>query len=50
MGIHATKPLFAWECLDDSPTLATLREFLATIPDGKLLASLRQALGGRCGR
>lgn len=45
MRINATKPLFAWECLDDSPTLATLRECLAAIPDGKLLASLRQARG-----
>lgn len=45
MRINATKPLFAWECLEDSPTLATLREFLAAIPDGKLLASLRQARG-----
>lgn len=45
MRINATKPLFAWECLEDSPTLATLKEFLAAIPDGKLLASLRQARG-----
>lgn len=45
MRIDVTKPLFAWECLDDSPTLGTLKEFLASIPDGKLLASLRQARG-----
>jgi hypothetical protein len=45
MRINATKPLFAWECLEDSPTLSTLKEFLAAIPDGKLLASLRQARG-----
>jgi hypothetical protein len=45
MRIDATKPLFAWECLDDSPSLATLKEFLATVPDGPLLESLRRARG-----
>ena len=45
MRIHAAKPLFAWECLDDSPSLATLKEFLSAIPDGKLLESLRRARG-----
>jgi hypothetical protein len=45
MRIDASKPLFAWECLDDSPSLATLKEFLAAIPDGKLLESLRRARG-----
>src|SRR5215510_13636113 len=33
MHIHAAQPLFAWGCLDDSPTLVTLRAFLDTIPD-----------------
>jgi hypothetical protein len=45
MRIDATKPLFAWECLDDSPSLVTLREFLATIPDSHLLESLRRGRG-----
>jgi hypothetical protein len=45
MRIALTKPLFAWEELEDSPSLATLGELLRTLPDGKLLASLRQARG-----
>lgn len=45
MRIDTTKPLFAWECLDDSPSLATLKELLATVPDGPLLESLRRARG-----
>jgi hypothetical protein len=45
MYIHNTKPLFAWECLEDSPSLRTVRQALALIPDGKLLESLRQARG-----
>jgi len=45
MRIVTTMPLFAWEALDDSPDLQTIRRFLAAIPDGKLLASLRSARG-----
>lgn len=45
MRIHVTQPLFAWEALDDSPTLTTIREFLALLPDGKLLEGLRQWRG-----
>lgn len=45
MQIALTKPLFAWEELEDSPSLATLKELLRTLPDGKLLASLRSARG-----
>ena len=45
MKIAIRKPLFAWDALDDSPSLQTLREFLATIPDERLLDSLRQARG-----
>lgn len=41
MFIHTTKPLFAWNCLEDSPTLATLRQLLASIRDAKLLVALR---------
>jgi len=45
MRIAMTKPLFAWDCLQDSPSLRTLREFLAAVPDEKLLASLRSCRG-----
>lgn len=45
MRIHATKPLFAWECLDDSPSLKTIKVFLDAIPDGPLLESLRRQRG-----
>jgi hypothetical protein len=45
MIIHAAKPLFAWDCLEDSPSLRTIRELLASLPDGKLLSSIRAARG-----
>jgi hypothetical protein len=45
MIIHESKPLFAWDCLEDSPSLKTVRELLAALPDGKLLQSLRTARG-----
>ena len=45
MRITTTQPLFAWEALEDSPSLQTLREFLAAVPDAKLLDSLRQRRG-----
>ena len=45
MRITTTQPLFAWEALEDSPSLQTLREFLAAVPDAKLLDSLRQGRG-----
>lgn len=45
MIIAQTKPLFAWDCLEDSPTLKTIRDLLATLPDGALLESLRSARG-----
>ena len=45
MRITTTQPLFAWEALEDSPSLQTLREFLAAVPDGKLPDSLRQRRG-----
>jgi hypothetical protein len=45
MIIHAPKPLFAWDCLEDSPSLQTIRDLLAALPDGKLLNSLRAARG-----
>lgn len=45
MRIHATQPLFAWDALEDSPTLATIRRFLESVPDQTLLASLEAARG-----
>lgn len=45
MRIAQTKPLFAWDCLEDSPSLKTIRELLAVVPDARLLESLRQARG-----
>jgi hypothetical protein len=45
MRIAVTGPLFAWECLEDSPTLSTIAGFLALLPDGKLLRSLRRHRG-----
>jgi len=43
MYVHTTAPLFAWEALEDSPSLKTLRQLLSGIPDGRLLESLRLA-------
>jgi hypothetical protein len=45
MKIAVTKPLFAWDALEDSPTLTTIRNFLEAVPDAALLESLRQARG-----
>jgi hypothetical protein len=45
MKIHITRPLFAWACLEDSPSLVTLREVLALFPDAALLTALREARG-----
>ena len=45
MRVAQTKPLFAWDCLDDSPTLKTIRQLLAAVPDGRLLDSLKTARG-----
>src|SRR3954453_19525734 len=45
MIVYAAKPLFAWDCLEDSPSLHTIKELLAAPPDGKLLQSLRIARG-----
>jgi hypothetical protein len=40
-----SRPLFAWEDLEDAPTLRTIREFLKTIPDAALLRGLREHRG-----
>jgi hypothetical protein len=45
MKIAITKPLFAWDALEDSPSLQSLRILLEAIPDHALLASLREARG-----
>jgi len=45
MYVHTTAPLFPWDALEDSPSLKTLRQLLAAVPDGKLLESLRMARG-----
>lgn len=45
MRVAETKPLFAWDCLEDQPSLKTIREFLEAIPDAKLLGGLREKRG-----
>jgi hypothetical protein len=45
MILHAAQPLFAWDSLEDSPSLQTIKDILATLPDAKLLDSLRTARG-----
>lgn len=45
MHIALTKPLFAWDCLEDSPGLATVKKFLESIPDARLLDGLRRHRG-----
>jgi len=45
MRIATTKPLFAWDCLEDSPTLKTIQQLLEVIPDAPLLDSLQAARG-----
>jgi len=45
MRITTTKPLFAWDCLEDSPSVRTVKEFLAAVPDAKLLEGLRRWRG-----
>lgn len=45
MHLTLAKPLFAWHCLEDSPSLATVQTFLASIPDARLLDMLRRYRG-----
>jgi hypothetical protein len=45
MRIAVTRPLFDWQSLEDSPTLASVRELLASIPDGRLLQGLAEHRG-----
>jgi len=35
----------SWDCLEDSPNLSTIRQFLHLVPDGKLLDGLRRWRG-----
>jgi len=43
--ILLSKPLFAWDCLEDSPSLRSVHDFLKAIPDGPLLEGLRSRRG-----
>jgi hypothetical protein len=43
--IHARESLFAWGQLEDHPTLLTIRDFLDTVPDQRLLDGLQAARG-----
>lgn len=43
--IQTTQPLFAWPCLEDSPTLKTIKLLLDVIPDGPLLDSMQASRG-----
>jgi hypothetical protein len=45
MILQTAKPLFAWDDLEDSPSLQTIKELIATLSDAKLLESLRAARG-----
>lgn len=45
MKIAITKPLFAWDALEDSPSLKSLRSLLEAIPDYALLEALRASRG-----
>lgn len=40
MRLATQQPLFAWEALEDSPSLRTVQAFLEAVPDAKLLAAL----------
>lgn len=48
MIIHAAKPLFAWDELEDSPSLQSIRSSLQAIPDAHLLEALRQRRHNGC--
>jgi len=45
VNVAITKPLFAWDALEDSPSLQSLRTLLQAVPDQALLESLRAARG-----
>jgi hypothetical protein len=45
MKLYTTDSLFAWNRLDDSPDLKTVRDFFETLPDGRLLDALQTHRG-----
>ena len=45
MIVTTTMPLFPWDALEDSPSPATVKKLLASIPDERLLHMLRQHRG-----
>ena len=45
MARSTTRRLFAWETLEDGPTIRTIRKLLEVIPDERLLASLTKGRG-----
>ena len=45
MKIQMQKPLFAWDCLEDHPILATIKQLLETVPDSKLLEGSKPPAG-----
>lgn len=45
MRIQTNKSLFPWECLDDGPTITTIKDLLTVIPDAALVDSLSEARG-----
>lgn len=45
MILYTTDSLFAWNRLDDSPDLKTIRDFFEILPDGPLLEALRANRG-----
>lgn len=45
MILYTTDSLFAWDRLDDSPDLKTIRDFFKLLPDAQLLDALRSRRG-----
>lgn len=45
MRIHITEPLFAWDELQDCPSLTTLKKLFESLPDATLLNQLRRFRG-----
>ena len=45
MAWSTTRRLFAWEALEDGPTIRTIRKLLEVIPDERFLASLTKGRG-----
>lgn len=48
MTPNICRPLFAWDELQDSPSLGRIRDLLESIPDGPLLESLAQRRHNGC--